>query len=81
MKNPVPVIVLAQLFGTSLWFSANSAADDLIRAWGIAPAAIGRDMEALGNQIEREAGVADARIRSLIDEAIARGLAQPVKRR
>ncbi len=41
MKNPVPVIVLAQLFGTSLWFSANSAADDLIRTWGIAPAAIG----------------------------------------
>ena len=41
MKNPVPVIVIAQLFGTSLWFSANSAADDLIRDWGIAPAAIG----------------------------------------
>jgi MFS family permease len=41
MKNPVPVIVLAQLFGTSLWFSANSAADDLIRTWGIAPADIG----------------------------------------
>lgn len=43
--------------------------------------AIGRDMEALGNQIEREAGIADTRIRSLIDDAIARGLAQPVKRR
>ena len=43
--------------------------------------AIGRDMEAIGNQIEREAGIADTRIRSLIDEAIARGLAQPVKRR
>ncbi len=41
MRNPVPVIVLAQLFGTSLWFSANSAADDLVRAWGMAPAAIG----------------------------------------
>ena len=41
MKNPVPVIVIAQLFGTSLWFSANSAADDLIRTWGIAPAEIG----------------------------------------
>ncbi|HJW25255.1 MAG TPA: MFS transporter [Rhodocyclaceae bacterium] len=41
MTNPVPVIVLAQLFGTSLWFSANSAADDLVRAWGIAPADIG----------------------------------------
>ena len=41
MRNPVPTIVLAQLFGTSLWFSANSAADDLVRAWGIAPADIG----------------------------------------
>jgi len=41
MQNPVPVIVLAQLFGTSLWFSANSAADDLIRSWGITPADIG----------------------------------------
>jgi MFS family permease len=41
MQNPVLVIVIAQLFGTSLWFSANSAADDLIRTWGIAPADIG----------------------------------------
>ena len=41
MRNPVPVIVLAQLFGTSLWFSANSAADDLIRQWGITPADLG----------------------------------------
>ena len=41
MRHPVPVIVLAQLFGTSLWFSANSAADDLIRQWGIGPADIG----------------------------------------
>ena len=41
MKNPVPIIVLAQLFGTSLWFSANSAADDLIHAWGITSADIG----------------------------------------
>jgi MFS family permease len=41
MKNPVPVIVVAQLFGTSLWLSANSAADDLIRTWGITPADIG----------------------------------------
>jgi len=41
MKNPVPIIVLAQLFGTSLWFSANSAADDLIRQWDITPADLG----------------------------------------
>lgn len=40
-KPAVPVIVVAQLFGTSLWFSANSAADDLIRAWGITAADIG----------------------------------------
>lgn len=41
MPNPVPAIVIAQLFGTSLWFSANSAGDDLIRAWGISAADIG----------------------------------------
>jgi MFS family permease len=41
MKNPVPTIIIAQLFGTSLWFSANSAADDLIRTWGITAADIG----------------------------------------
>ena len=41
----------------------------------------GRDMEALGDQIEREAGIADTRIRKLVDDAIARGLAQPVRRR
>ena len=41
MKPAVPVIVLAQLFGTSLWFSANSAADDLMRSWGITIADIG----------------------------------------
>lgn len=41
MRHPVFLIVIAQLFGTSLWFSANSAADDLIRSWGITPADIG----------------------------------------
>lgn len=41
MQHPVLLIVIAQLFGTSLWFSANSAADDLIRDWGITPADIG----------------------------------------
>ena len=34
-SNPVASIAIAQLFGTSLWFSANSAAPDLMRAWGI----------------------------------------------
>ena len=41
MRYPVTVIVIAQLLGTSLWFSANSAADDLIRSWAITPADIG----------------------------------------
>lgn len=41
LRRPVPVIVVAQLLGTSLWFSVNSAADDLVRSWGIAPSAIG----------------------------------------
>jgi len=35
------LIVVAQLFGTSLWFSANAAAADLARAWGLASADIG----------------------------------------
>ena len=39
--TPVAWIVVAQLFGTSLWFSANSAGDDLIRAWRIGAADIG----------------------------------------
>ncbi|RXZ36101.1 MFS transporter [Oxalobacteraceae bacterium CAVE-383] len=39
--HPIFSIVIAQLFGTSLWFSANGAADDLTRAWGLAPGDIG----------------------------------------
>lgn len=39
--HPALTIALAQLFGTSLWFSANSAADDLMRAWGATAAHIG----------------------------------------
>ncbi|WP_412478522.1 MFS transporter [Azonexus sp. IMCC34839] len=38
---PVITIVLAQLLGTSLWFSANSAADDLVCSWQMQPADIG----------------------------------------
>lgn len=41
MRHPVFVIIFAQLFGTSLWFSANSAAADLQRAWGLAASDIG----------------------------------------
>jgi MFS family permease len=38
---PVATIAVAQLLGTSLWFSANSAAPDLMRAWGIGVSGIG----------------------------------------
>lgn len=41
MLNPIVVIVVAQLLGTSLWFSANSAADDLTRVWGLTNADMG----------------------------------------
>ena len=37
--DPAFLIAIAQLFGTSLWYSANSAADDL-GAWGIGPSDI-----------------------------------------
>lgn len=43
MRLPaLPLIVIAQLFGTSLWFSANAAGDDLMRAWHLLPADLGR---------------------------------------
>lgn len=41
-RRPVAVVVVAQLLGTSLWFSANSAADDLRLVWGIGDADLGR---------------------------------------
>lgn len=42
MRLPVvPTIVIAVLFGGSLWFSANAAADDLMREWGLTTADIG----------------------------------------
>ncbi|HMW51757.1 MAG TPA: MFS transporter [Zoogloea sp.] len=40
-RRVLPQIVVAQLFGTSLWFSANSAGDDLMRAWQLLPADLG----------------------------------------
>lgn len=39
--GPVATISIAQLFGTSLWFSANSAASDLMRTWHATAADIG----------------------------------------
>jgi hypothetical protein len=41
-RHPIAIIVLAQLFGTSLWFSANAAGEDLLRTWALQPADIGR---------------------------------------
>ncbi len=41
MTRPIVLIVLAQLCGTSLWFSANSAADDLRRLWELGTDDIG----------------------------------------
>ena len=39
--GPVATIAIAQLFGTSLWFSANSAAADLMRVWHASTSDIG----------------------------------------
>ena len=64
-RHPITIIVLAQLFGTSLWFSANSAADDLMRQWGASPADIGSLTNAtqlgfiLGTLVFAVSGLAD----------------------
>lgn len=41
VATPVVIIALSQLFGTSLWFSVNSAAGDLGWEWDITPEDIG----------------------------------------
>jgi MFS family permease len=62
---PVATIAIAQLFGTSLWFSANSAAPDLMRAWGIGISGIGLLTNAvqvgfiLGTSVFALSGLAD----------------------
>ena len=40
-STPIPFIVFAELCGTSLWFSANSAADDLRGLWSLTTADVG----------------------------------------
>jgi MFS family permease len=40
-RRAVFCIVVAQLFGTSVWFSANAAAGDLARVWGLTTAQLG----------------------------------------
>ena len=39
--------------------------------------AIGKEMEGIGKQLEKQASLADRQVRSLIDEALQQGLAQP----
>lgn len=39
--GPVATIAIAQLFGTSLWFSANSTAEELMSAWSATSTDIG----------------------------------------
>ena len=41
-SHPIAVIVIAQLFGTSLWFSPNSAAESLMLQWGLGAAELGQ---------------------------------------
>lgn len=40
-SKPILLIVIAELFGTSLWFSANSAADSLRQVWDIGSSDVG----------------------------------------
>ncbi|HEY6898075.1 MAG TPA: MFS transporter [Rhodocyclaceae bacterium] len=40
-SRALALVIFAQLLGTSLWFSANAAAPDLARAWGLGAAQIG----------------------------------------
>ena len=40
-RRILPVIVLAQFAGTSLWFAVNAVMPDLNRAWGLPVAAVG----------------------------------------
>lgn len=37
----IGTIAAAELLCTSLWFSANGAADELLRGWGLAPSSVG----------------------------------------
>jgi len=39
--HPIAIIIVAELFGTSLWFSANASAQGLAREWGLTSADIG----------------------------------------
>lgn len=41
MRRALTIIVLAQFFGTSLWFTVNAVIGDLEAAWGISAAEVG----------------------------------------
>ena len=41
MSRPLAIIVVAELLGTSLWFSANAVADTLVGLWDVGAAGIG----------------------------------------
>lgn len=41
VRFAIGLIVIAELFGTSMWFSVNAVADDLQRQWGISVQDIG----------------------------------------
>lgn len=63
--HPMATIVVAQLLGTSLWFSPNSAAESLVRAWDLSPAELGRIFSAtqigfiVGTLVLATSGLAD----------------------
>jgi MFS family permease len=41
IRYAIPIIVIAEFFGASLWFSANAVADALHLAWGMTPVQLG----------------------------------------
>ena len=40
-RYAIPIIVIAEFFGTSLWFSANAVAGNLAQAWQLSVSDIG----------------------------------------
>jgi MFS family permease len=40
-RLPVAIVVVAEFLGTSLWFTANAAAGDLARTWGLSSGDLG----------------------------------------
>jgi MFS family permease len=63
--HPIAIIVIAQLFGTSLWFSPNSAAASLMAQWGLSAAELGQLTSAtqigfiVGTLVLATTGIAD----------------------